>query len=840
MCSFFSFIFYSILDAKKPFEKSSSLLKKRPSPNSNGDRRDSSKAHIDGSTSGLKKRSKRAARGWMTQPRADDSNDSDSSGINPLALLSTDDDDSDSSSTRCDEDDEDGRGGASNGYPTSPKIRKKSSAFRGFKMRTISSIEARTHQPMLSINSAILNDDFVREFNTHWSTAENGSPVSSTDSSDARAKSLKSGGSQPLGDDTVTLYSDPFTICVAQNFVENEAFIGQLVNEMCQMEWQRKQIDLYEFHQTTDLVNVTKPALKTFYDTLTSVMLPWMETITGLSLTHVSASCSMYNFGDFLLVHDDLLTDRQIAFVYYVSPWPAATHWTDSMGGALELFECDAKTGQPKYPIVKKIPPRNNQFTFFRVCHKSFHQVGEVTNSVYPRLTINGWFHGHAAASTSSGQRDCQKDSGCSTSDSTTSTADESTLPHLPNNYLTYSAPIMDELDLSEWINMTYLKPLTTKRIQNHIEDKSEASLEQFLIGDIYDVLLDAFCNNHELEWILEGPANQRKYETLRLTPHSTGPPKDLHTLFSSKSMFSLLAQYTDLDFVEPNAKSPKCSVQICRFTQGCYTLLGDSSTFSENALDIVLFFNAKDQVGTITYLSPECIGGGDGGTSREADATSSSESEPSITMASSTTNAIATTPKASGSSTEMLFKSKADAAAINSTRLYSTKHKSDTSATSTSILTSGDETAADISSICFDPNEDVEVISIMNKHDRNETGTSSAAATSMSDAIDDDDDIDTDYTQSLNKVSCDSNLDGDDDDDDDDDDNDGGGGGDGDEDDIDDLAQENVLLTVTPKNNALNLVYRTEGQAKFVKYVSKNCIKSDEYVYILFATFKE
>lgn len=774
----------------------------------------------------MKRRSKRVARGWSqslgsgsTVLEHNDSNDSGSSGVSPLASHSTDedemeDDDTDSSSTAefrlCND------AGGGNGYPTLPKIRKKSLSFRGFKVRTISAIETRTTRPMVSINSAILNDDFVREFNAQWLSAEG---ESGDGSSKSKAHTSKIGdGSKPLGDDTVTLYSSPFTICVTQNFVENESFIEQLVHEMCQMEWQRKQIDLYEFHQTTDLVNVTKPALKTFFDTLTNVMLPWMETITGLSLTHVSASCSMYNYGDFLLVHDDLLTDRQIAFVYYVSPWPSAKEWTDDMGGALELFECEAKTGRPKYPIVKKIPPRNNQFTFFRVCQKSFHQVGEVTNLVYPRLTINGWFHGHAKSRPSSHHH--QKDSGCSTSAGTTDEIANSTLPPLMNNYLTYSAPVMDDLDLSEWINLTYLKTSTKKCIQNHIEEKSEASLEQFLIGAFHDVLVSEFRTNNDLEWILEGPANQRKYETLRLAPHSTGPPKDLHTLFSSKSMFSLLAQYTDLDFVGPNAQSPKCSVQICRFTQGCYTLLGDSSTFTENALDIVLFFNAKDQVGTITYLSPECMGGGGGGdVTRDADATTSSEwSEPSMTMTSTTTNAIATTAKASGSATEMLVKSKANAFGNNSTRYNTSKHKSNASATSTSILTSGDDTAADVSSLSYDPNEDVEVISILNQQDRNETGTSSAAATSMSDAIDDDD-FDTDYGRSANKVSRDS---------------------DSDDDDIDDLAQEHILLTVHPKNNALNLVYRSEGQAKFVKYVSKNCIEPDEYVYILFATFKE
>lgn len=57
---------------------------------------------------------------------------------------------------------------------------------------------------------------------------------------------------------------------------------------------------------------------------------------------------------------------------------------------------------------------------------------------------------------------------------------------------------------------------------------------------------------------------------------------------------------------------------------------------------------------------------------------------------------------------------------------------------------------------------------------------------------------------------------------------------------DVDELAEEDILLTVLPKNNSLNLVYRLYGQSKFVKYISKNCISPDEYVYILFATFKE
>lgn len=43
--------------------------------------------------------------------------------------------------------------------------------------------------------------------------------------------------------------------------------------------------------------------------------------MTGLTLNSVSASCSLYGPGDHLLVHDDMLSDRRIAFIFYLAPW---------------------------------------------------------------------------------------------------------------------------------------------------------------------------------------------------------------------------------------------------------------------------------------------------------------------------------------------------------------------------------------------------------------------------------------------------------------------------------------------------------------------------------------
>lgn len=626
-----------------------------------------------------------------------------------------------------------------------------------------------TNYKSLSVNSCLTSEKFMAEFNTKW--FEN-------DIAD---------GCQKFNNDSVKLYNKPFKICIVSEFLGNNLFTQQLVDEMAQMEWHRKQMDLYEFHQTTDLANLptnAKPALKSFYNMLQNDLLPWMKQITGLPLTRISASCSMYNYGDYLLVHDDLLSDRQIAFVYYLSPW--CKEWTTEMGGALELFESNPTTKQPKYPIVQKFSPRNNQFVFFRVCRESFHQVGEVTNLVFPRLTINGWFHGPISSD----------EHGNDISSHMSDSIEERHINLETTNNMEYHRPT-DELDLNEWINACYLRKRLKQGIQQHIEEKSEASLEMFLISDFFDLLVSEFRDNTELNWVLEGPANQRKYESLHFTPHSTGPPKDLYTLFTSESMFNLLHEYTELDFHGIKAKSPTCSVQLCRFTQGCYTLLGNTSSFVDDALDVILFFNVRDGVGKITYLSPSQ------GFS-DTDATGSS-------MDISKNDDISTdySPASPPNTKHASIPSK-----ISKNARHHVDQCKNASGSSKVVETSEDETSTeDLSSIGRDSR------SALNS----DCTTKTIEVEAM---VHDNNDGDNGDNDSTNGTNSEKTINEDDDDYDDEH--------------FDELAQEDALLTIHPKNNSLNLVYRLRGQAKFVKYISKNTLQPDEYVYILFATYKE
>lgn len=715
----------------------------------------------------------------------------------------------------------------------------------------------------MCINPKLSDRNFMIEFEVAWLPQPN---LSLTDSSinvaaaDDDTKTRKSQQQQQqqnnctkLHSDSVKLYKKPFRICVISEFLENGSFTRQLVNEMCHMEWQRKQMDLYEFHQTTDLANLAattaKPALKQFYSLLTNKMLPWMREITGLSLTRVSASCSMYNYGDYLLVHDDLLSDRQIAFVFYLSPW--YSEWTEQMGGALELFETDRRTGQPKYPIVEKFPPRNNQFVFFHVCKESFHQVGEVTNSVYPRLTINGWFHGTEPNHTrlldisnpiaelidfDCGDTSMKVNIGVRKTALSAAAADEE-----------YHAAAQDDLDLNDWISSYYLKKRVKQGIQQQIEVSSETALEKFLIAEFFDTLSTEF-KSPDLNWILEGPANQRKYERLHFARNSTGPLKDLYTLFTSASMFELLQEYTELDLSGLNADHPTCSVQLCRFTQGCYTLLGDSTTFADSALDVILFFNARDGVGKVTYLSPSA-----GGISTEYNTTA----ETDITTATTNTTAnntftssyamdqssIAVSDISSSSSITVVKQNASNKKQQNKNKQKNASHSANSSTSPQRMDTSDDDDDDEDD----DSLDEIQATSTKpTKSSNQSTGKNNACKVTVradvhehkSQSDSENDDIDSSMNEgggggngggssSSNVHRNVSDNENSDDDEDDDAEN-------------EELAQEDALLTIHPKNNSLNLVYRLSGQTKFVKYISKNSLKSDEYIYILFASYKE
>ncbi|XP_017086842.2 prolyl 3-hydroxylase sudestada1-like isoform X1 [Drosophila bipectinata] len=377
------------------------------------------------------------------------------------------------------------------------------------------------------------------------------------------------------------VFGDPFQICLLPEMLlkgQSQSLVAEITQKV---QWSRKQMDLYEFYQSTDLSNMPNCRLLTnFLQVLRKQVRPWLEKVTGLKLDYVSASCSMYTCGDYLLVHDDLLKDRQVAFIYYLSPWEGAEEWTDAQGGCLEVFNSDEQCF-PQFPVQRKIAPKDNQFAFFKVGSRSFHQVGEVTTFDYPRLTINGWFHGETNEAF--------------VADSLRAFPRQRYLP--PDN--------VNQPPLGLLLNNVYLKSATRRSIQKRIEENSEICLYEFFKRERFEMARSQLMASETLKWRRQGPANAHNYEVLDLST-AKGTIQELLQLFRSHAMFDLLRDFTDLDLAGSDADQPTCSVEIQRWSHGNYTVLGDGLVSEENTLDLVYYLNAADGAAVITYLSPD------------------------------------------------------------------------------------------------------------------------------------------------------------------------------------------------------------------------------------------
>ncbi|XP_059610003.1 prolyl 3-hydroxylase sudestada1-like isoform X3 [Phlebotomus argentipes] len=428
-----------------------------------------------------------------------------------------------------------------------------------------STSKMRKQESLFKLNSKYQSEEFAKNFLTAWSQ-----DVSYKDDS---------GG--------IHLRDYPFKLCTLQDFTSEGKCIENLMHEIVnEVEWKRLHTDFLEFHQSPDLSSVISDYLMEFHKYLGEEIMAWMQKLTGEKLTHISASCSLYNTGDRLLIHNDCVSDRRIAYVFYLSPWDSAKVWTESMGGALEVFKEDSEN-YPHFPPVEKILPRNNQFVFFHVNSKAWHQVGEVLSFDYPRVTINGWFHGpgkkHPIAESAS-------------------TWDEGI----------QNPPIDQPFRLSDWIKEEYLKKKTKVTIQNHIEEQSQISLQDFLALDKLQSILEELKSDlPHIVWERTSSACERNCESLNLKSLTTvsGITNKLVEFVQSKIFFHLLYEYTELDLSGKNAKTPKCFLEIQRWKPECYTMLVNSAAKSANEeeggiLDAILYLNDFAEAGTYIYVA--------------------------------------------------------------------------------------------------------------------------------------------------------------------------------------------------------------------------------------------
>ncbi|KAJ0172459.1 hypothetical protein K1T71_011598 [Dendrolimus kikuchii] len=407
----------------------------------------------------------------------------------------------------------------------------------------------------------------------------------------------------------VTLTCQPFRLCLLHNFLSNPEIINNIVDDMNTLDWSRKKMDLYEFHQTTDLASLTwQRSIRGIYELLKTEVMSWVSEITGLELKSVSASCSLYGPGDHLLVHDDMLSDRRVAFIFYLAPWKPPTTltrhmscqngasgdgdiiqvdgeelegWNKYMGGALELLSKDEK-GQPT-EVVHSVYPRNNMLAFFKVGPDSFHQVGEVLSVELPRLSINGWFHGPAPR------------------------GGGATPPRpAPPSPAPLLKPHTEPVLMNQWIEATYMLSRSRVQIQAQMERESEVCLRSLLLPHKYEQLLEAL-RQPDVPWEGCGPANQRRYSRVAGAwadaQDKEHPARVLLRLLTSPPFFRLLVDCTDLTLTAYD------KLELQKWSPGDFTLLPPREQYQRPRLEAVLYLGVPDRPlcgGTTAYIAPE------------------------------------------------------------------------------------------------------------------------------------------------------------------------------------------------------------------------------------------
>lgn len=83
----------------------------------------------------------------------------------------------------------------------------------------------------------------------------------------------------------LTLTCEPFRLCLLHNLLSDPDVINNIVDDMNTLDWSRKKMDLYEFHQTTDLASLTwQRGIKGIYELLRTEVMTWVRIHNGVLL----------------------------------------------------------------------------------------------------------------------------------------------------------------------------------------------------------------------------------------------------------------------------------------------------------------------------------------------------------------------------------------------------------------------------------------------------------------------------------------------------------------------------------------------------------------------------
>lgn len=95
------------------------------------------------------------------------------------------------------------------------------------------------------INPELLSSSFIKNFKSNWKQ------------------------NLSLSNKSIEVVVDPFKVCILQDFLCNKDLLNEIRQEIYELDFNQRNMDLYEFFQSKDLKYLNSNHLSHFYDFLT-------------------------------------------------------------------------------------------------------------------------------------------------------------------------------------------------------------------------------------------------------------------------------------------------------------------------------------------------------------------------------------------------------------------------------------------------------------------------------------------------------------------------------------------------------------------------------------------
>jgi prolyl 3-hydroxylase /prolyl 3,4-dihydroxylase len=421
----------------------------------------------------------------------------------------------------------------------------------------------------------------------------------------------------------------PYNHCIIPSFCD-DAVLREVRREIIEnFEATYKETDLFKMLQTVDLANLDTldedkkkkiPSLFSLRDAMYSKdFREFVSDVTGcgeLSDT-TDCACNIHPFGGHLLCHDDVIGDRRVSYIIYLTD--PDDGWTEQDGGALELYPQDPEKAMVPYPIPSAtVLPMWNTMAMFKVeAGKSFHSIQECMSSEKPRMSLQGWFHGPLPEETSSNAlptlkmlQSCVVGDGGSQFRDFTSV--HPTCQLITGDEAPFSLSAEDVEYLAEWINPVYLDGRGTEKIQKKFEEDGSIHLmnilneqvanairEEMITVDGQDAVGEGRRPAYDVGmcggWSLHGPAHMQRYLTFpsEYARDTSSPHNRLGSILSD-IYEKLISSVPFANFIRActTLSMLGCQGEVRRFRPGLdYTVAHYGGLTKDPRLDVVFCF---------------------------------------------------------------------------------------------------------------------------------------------------------------------------------------------------------------------------------------------------------